>query len=134
MRITSAELLSAQWVMPRLLTWFNAQSAQDRTIPINQMYLIKVTLLNTADGTPVFVVGTDPSAANPATSEREYLGDVTYLWTGLTGSAVTAVEADFFELSKTIQPYVTVIPYTLTIHEGDALPFMIVLNEHMLPA
>ena len=120
--------------MPRLLTWFNAQSAQDRTIPINQMYLIKVTLLNTADGTPVFVVGTDPSAANPATSEREYLGDVTYLWVGTTGEAVTAVEADFFELSKTIQPYVTVIPYTLTIHEGDALPFMIVLNEHMLPA
>lgn len=131
MKITSVELLSPQWVMPRLLAWFNTQSAQDRTIPINQMYLIKVTVLNTANGTPVFVVGSDPSTADP---EREYLGDVTYLWVGPTGAPTVAVEAHFFELAKTIQPYITVVPYVITAIEGTVLPFTIVLNEHVLPA
>lgn len=134
MRITSAELLSTQWVMPRLLTWFNAQSAQDRTIPINQMYLVKVTVLNTADGSPVFVIGSDPSAVDPEGSEREYLGDITYLWVGPTGAATVAIESHFFEMSKTIQPYITIVPHVVTAIEGTVLPFTVVINEHMLPA
>lgn len=134
MKITSAELLSAEWVMPRLLAWFNAQSTQDRTIPINQMYLIKVTVLNTVDGSPVFVVGSDPSMVDPDGSERDYLGDVTYLWVGPTNTAAVAVESHFFEMSKTIQPYITIVPHVVTAVEGTVLPYTIVINEHMLPA
>lgn len=134
MKITSVELLSSQWVMPRLLAWFNSQTANNRIVPANQMYLIKVTVLNTADGTPIFVVGSDPSATDPVTSEREYLGDVTYLWIGPTNVPTVAQESHFFEMSKTIQPYVTIVPYTVTAVEGTVLPFMVVINEHMLPA
>lgn len=133
MKINSIELMSSEWITPRLITWFNSQSAADRTIPSNQLYLIKVTILTTVDGTPVFVVGVDSSATDPVATGREYIGDATFLWVGVTDIPATAAAASFFEVAKSVQPYVNIIPYTLTIHEGSILPYTLVINELALP-
>lgn len=129
MKITSIELMSTSYIMPRLIAWFNAQSADDRTIPATQLYIIKVAILTTADGTPIFAVGTDPSQVDPVTSGREFIGDATFLWVGPTAVPVTATADHFFEIAKSMQPYVNIVPYTLTAHEGTVVPFTVVVNE-----
>lgn len=129
MKITSIELMSSNWIMPRLISWFNAQLPADRTIPATQLYIIKVAVLVTADGTPVFAIGTDPSQVDPVASGREFIGDATFLWVGPTDVPVTATSDHFFELAKSMQPYVNVVPYTLTAHEGTVIPFTVVVNE-----
>lgn len=111
----ATESFGTDWALPRLVDWFNSQTAAARTIPAGQLYLIKVTVLTTDDGTPVFVVGADTSLGDDS---RQYVGDVTYLWIGPTGSAATATTASFYELSKTIDPKVNFITYTLTVSVG----------------
>lgn len=113
------EYMAADWITPRLATWFNAQSSAERTIAPGQLYIIKVTILLNSDGQPVFVVGSDPTTADPA---RKYLGDATYLWIGPTGTPQTATVDSFFELSKTVEPTIRVVPYTLTVTEGTYTP------------
>lgn len=134
MKITSIELMSTSYIMPRLIAWFNAQSADDRTIPAAQLYIIKVSILTTVDGTPVFVVGTDPTQADPVGNKREFIGDVTFLWVGPTGVPVTATADHFFELAKSMQPYLTIVPYVVTVVEGTMLQPLMVINEYTFPA
>lgn len=115
----NTEYMGSDWILPRLVTWFNAQSSADRTIAPGQLYFLKVTILLNSTGAPVFVVGSDPSLSDPA---RRYLGEATYLWIGATGSPQTATNASFFEMAKTVEPAIRVVPYTLTITEGTATP------------
>lgn len=98
---TNVETLGSSLIKIRLVNWFNTQTAEERTIPPGQTYIIKVTAVETTTGLPTFAITTDPTTNDPS---RVYIGDATYMWIGQTGSPATAVLSSFFELSKTIDP------------------------------
>lgn len=95
------ETFSQEAALPRLIDWFNAQSASYRTIGNNEMFFIRVKVVENSSGEPEFVVYTnsDPTAGD---TSRTYIGECVYTWVGPRGTPATASASTFYEISKTI--------------------------------
>lgn len=95
------ETFAQDAALPRLVDWFNAQDSTYRTIGANEMFLIRVKVVENSSGEPEFVVYTvtDPTAGD---SSRVYLGEVVYMWVGPRGTPATASASTFYEVSKTM--------------------------------
>lgn len=117
------ETFSQEAALPRLIDWFNAQTDAYRTIGANEMFFVRVKVVENASGEPEFVIytTTDPTAGD---ASRVYLGECVYMWVGPRGSAATASASTFYEVSKTMNqsssPALQVTGFVGTITEASA--------------
>lgn len=111
------EFFSSEVIMQRLVEWFNTQPLNQRTITAGEFVIIRVKVLVTPNGEPVFIIGSDPSdIADPT---REYIGEAVFIWVGPRGTDLTATISSFFEISKfvnsttsvNIRPFNAVVKY-----------------------
>lgn len=95
------ETFAQDAALPRLVDWFNAQDSTYRTIGANEMFLIRVKIVENSSGEPEFVVYTvtDPTAGD---TSRVYVGECVYMWVGPRGTPATASTSTFYEVSKTM--------------------------------
>lgn len=116
------EFFSSEVIMQRLVEWFNAQPLNQRTITAGEFVIIRVKVLVTPNGEPVFIIGTDPSDIGDPF--RKYIGEAAFVWVGPRGTDLTATSTSFFEISKFVHvvPEVNVVPFNATLKFPPALP------------
>ena len=117
----SQEYFSTETTLPKLVEWFNAQPASARTVAAGELFMIRVKVLQVADGDVQFVVGTDPVSGDDS---RWYVGDSVFMWVGPSGSNLTATESSFFEMSRNVPAPLNVLTTFATLGTAPSEPIV----------
>lgn len=96
MAVTSPQTFGTDYILQKLVDYFNGLSPTARTINPSDLPLYKIVVVAEAEDQPVIIVG-DQSTTVPSAN---YLGEATYLWIGPRGAPATATAASFFEVAK----------------------------------
>lgn len=112
----SQEFFSTETTLPKLVEWFNSQPSSARTVTAGELFVIRVKVVQVADGDVQFVVGADPVATDDS---RWYMGESVFMWVGPTGTNLTATESSFFEMSRNVPVSLNVIATNAWIGTGS---------------
>lgn len=115
MAVTSPQTFGKDYILTKLVAYFNSQPASARTIKSNDLPLYNIKVIEDGDGQPTIIVG-DQSGTYPS---AQFLGEATYVWIGPRDVVATANTTSFFEVSK----YVNVQPTTSP--GGNPLSFIV---------
>ncbi len=102
-------------ILAKLVAYFNALPAAQRTIQFNDLPLFKVQIIDNGAGEEIIIGPTSKVEAG------KFLGEVVYLWVGGAGPNKVATSKSFFEVSKFLNPTTPVnVRHDVSSYIGDA--------------